>query len=286
MPPGAGRGRLQAASLVREVVSRAGVRPSRDLGQHFIVADWAVSEFMKPLERAAKRLNPGGALEIGPGAGSLTLPASDRLSRIVAVELDSRLARALREIAPPAVSVVVGDGVSHARAARAEVVFSNTPFHLAPAIVEALARNSVVSAAVLGVQLEVARRMAARPGTRDYGRLSILVGLVFRPEIAAAIPPKAYWPPPEVLTAVVVLERRRVWEPWMDGVMRLSTCIFSQRRKRAYKVLAECLESMGCRAPAWLHSLGDTRVWELGLEVLERAVEGCGSSRSILGRAG
>ncbi|BAA79521.1 S-adenosylmethionine-6-N',N'-adenosyl(rRNA) dimethyltransferase [Aeropyrum pernix K1] len=275
MPPGSGRGgRRRAESLVREVLGLAGLRPSDRLGQHFLIDDRAVGEFLKPLEKAAAE-GIREALEIGPGAGSITLPAAEVLDRIVAVELDNRLASALSRLAPARVAVITGDGVSHAAASQAPLVFSNTPFNLSPAIVEALAVNNRVAAAVLGVQYEVARRMTARPGSRDYSRLSVLVSLVFHAELAGVVRPQAYYPRPQVLTAVVTLRRRRRWRSLYARALELAGCAFTQRNKKASKVLRRCLEAAGCAPPPWLDSLGDARVWMLRPEDFVGLAEAC-----------
>ncbi|BAN89892.1 16S rRNA (adenine(1518)-N(6)/adenine(1519)-N(6))-dimethyltransferase RsmA [Aeropyrum camini] len=275
MQPGLGRGgRRRAESLVRRVLGLAGLRPSDRLGQHFIIDDRAVGEFLKPITRAAE----GGlreALEIGPGAGSITLPAAGVLDRIVAVELDRRLASALSTLAPPSVAVVVGDGLKYAAVSRAPLVYSNTPFNLSPAIVEALASNNRVSAAVLGVQYEVARRMVARPGSRDYSRLSVLVSLVFEAELTGVVKPQAYYPRPQVLTAVVVVRRLRRWRSLYSVAMELAGCAFTQRNKKASKVLRRCLEAAGCTPPRWLETLGDARVWMLEPWDFVRLAEAC-----------
>lgn len=272
MPLGRGTGR--AGELVRKVLASSGVRPSKRLGQHFIVSDIAVEAFMSPLRISASE-GVSEAIEVGPGAGSLTIPASRIFRKVVAVELDRRLAQGLSEILPPNVSIVLGNGVSHVRSARAPLVFSNTPFHLASEIVEAAAFNHNISKAVLGVQLEVARRMAAKPGSRSYGRLSVLVSLFFDASITRVLKPGHFYPPPEVSTAIVVLERRSRADSAKALALKLASCAFTQRNKRAEKVLSTCLERMGCNRGLSL-DLGGARVWMLGVEELLRVVvENC-----------
>ena len=173
----------------------AGVRPSKRLGQHFLVDPRGPRVFLKGFSGGL-----GEALEIGPGPGSLTFPASRVIPRILAVEVDPRLAEVLSSEAPPGVAVVRGDGIKHLESWRGPLVYSNTPFSLSGEIVEAVARNNNVEAAVLGVQREVARRIVAMPGTEDYGRLSVTAQLVFRVESLGVIPPHWYIPRPEVYT--------------------------------------------------------------------------------------
>ncbi len=214
----------------------AGVRPSRRLGQHFLVDERGPRVFVSAFPSWASH-----ALEVGPGLGSITLEASRALASIVAVEADARLASTLRSVAPPNVAVVLGDGVSALASWPVGFAYSNTPFNLTGDLVEAAARNNRLRAAVLGVQREVAARIAARPGSGDYGRLSVVAQLVFRVEIVGAIPPWWYYPRPEVWTSVVRLTRRRRWSRRVEEALELARCAFTRRNKLALRVFEECL---------------------------------------------
>lgn len=179
-------------------------------------------------------------LEVGPGTGAITVPASSIARRIVAVEVDRELALSLAARAPPNVSVVIGDGVSHLLATRLGVLLSNTPFNISSRLLVAAARNNNVRAAVLGVQLEVARRVTASPGEPDYGRLSVIVRAHFNVDMVAVLPSSWFSPRPKVNAGVLVLRRRRPWSPASDALERLTACLFSQRNRLAAKVLERC----------------------------------------------
>lgn len=228
--------------LTMEVLREAGVRPSRRRGQHFLVDESAVGVFL------AEVGGWGEALEVGPGTGAITIPASRVVGRIVAVEADGRLAAALAPRLPPNVELVVGDGVSMASSWRGDL-FSNAPYNIASRLIASIARNNWVSRAVLGVQWELARRVAARPGTRDYGRLTLLARRYFRVRIAGFIPPSAYYPEPQVAGGVLVLERVRRWAPGDEAFERLTACLFSMRNKLASKAARICLSRMGAPDP-------------------------------------
>jgi len=249
---------------VLRLAREAGVRPSRRLGQHFLVDERGPQVFYSAFPPGVLR-----ALEVGPGLGSLTLGASKLLPSIVAVEADARLARALRSVAPRSVAVVLGDGVSALRSWPVEFAYSNTPFNLTGDIVEAAARNNFLGAAVFGVQREVAARLAAEPGSRDYGRLSVLAQLVFRVEIVGVIPPWWYYPRPEVWTSVVRLARRRRWSRVVEEALDLARCAFTRRNKIAERVFAECL---GGRTPPPC-ARGGVRVRGVEPECFLKAVE-------------
>ena len=265
---------MRAAALAREVLRSAGFRPSKRLGQHFLLDDRGILSFIS----AFREIRPSEALEVGPGPGSLTFEASRLVDRIVAVDIDPRLVRALAERAPPNVAVVHGDGVAAARSWPLSFVYSNTPFNLSSMIIEAIARNNNVAAAVLGVQKEVAFRMTAGPGSHDYSRLSILSTLVFDVKLHSVIPAEWFTPPPKVDAAVVILRRRRKWNPLLELTLSIAACAFTQKRRKALKVLARCLAQLNCRADA-LEGLEGRRVWELAPEDLLRVAETCSHSR-------
>ena len=266
--------KIRVRRLVAEVLREAGVRPSRRLGQHFLVDLRGSLLFLKGLQA----LNAREALEIGPGAGSITFEASRILDRIVAVEVDYRLAYALASRAPPNVAVILGDGVDAARSYPIRHVYSNTPFSLSSEIVEALACNNMVEGAVLGVQREVAARLAAKPGSSEYGRLSVLAALVFEVKVIGVIPPSWYHPRPEVYTSVVLLRRRRKWSGVVEAALKLASCAFTTRRKLAGRVLERCLKAMGCTGVK-LEALGGRRVWDLAPGELESIAVECMKSR-------
>ena len=263
--------RVPSRRQVKSILRLAGVRPSRGRGQHFLVDPRGPLLFIKGLSM----LGADEALEVGAGLGSITLEASRRLRRVVAVEVDWRLASYLASRAPPNVAVVVGDGVEMARSWAGRVVYSNTPFSLTGEIVEAVARNNRVAGAVLGVQREVAERMKARPGEDGYGRLSVLVSLIFRARSLGVIPPSWYYPRPEVWTSVLVLERTSRWNTLVEAALKLAGCMFTMRRRRAEKVAAECFRRLGCRgAPPRMG--GGVRVWSLEPRVFVELAGLCG----------
>ncbi len=234
--------------LVLRLAREAGVRPSRRLGQHFLVDERGPRVFLSAFPPGAR-----SALEIGPGLGSITLPASRVLPSIVAVEADPRIVKTLRGVLPGNVALVMGDGVRALEKWPVELVYSNTPFNLTGEIIEAAARNNRLATAVLGVQREVAARITAEPGSSDYGRLSVLAQLLFTVEVVGAIPPWWYYPRPEVWTSVVRLVRRRRWSSRVEEALRLARCAFTRRNKLAVRVLEECLGRrlrLPCLAPS------------------------------------
>lgn len=176
------------------------------LGQNFLLDAQAI-------ERIAQALGEFGGetvVEIGPGRGAITHVLARRAGHVVAVELDPALAEALRSQFPPErVTVVEADvlGFDFAgaakRASKRLVVAGNLPYYITSPILMKLAENhGALDRAVLMVQREVADRIVAGPGSRDYGVLSVTVQMYGHVEALFTLPPGAFWPPPDVHSTV------------------------------------------------------------------------------------
>jgi len=211
--PTAGTGDPAATSGVPAVLRSLDVRPSRRLGQNFLT-DPRVAERIAAL---ADEVDPRGAVvEIGPGLGALT----ERLARsgrpVIAVELDHRLAERVETVlaAHPASRVVRGDILEQELAALLPgdapvTVVANLPYSITtPAIEWVLAQGPRVRVAYLMVQREVAQRMTAVPGGKEFGSLSVFLTLHARIEALFRASPGAFHPRPEVDSVVVRMEPR------------------------------------------------------------------------------
>jgi 16S rRNA (adenine1518-N6/adenine1519-N6)-dimethyltransferase len=175
------------------------------LGQHFLDdASWQ--------ERIARsvRMDDGVWVEIGAGHGEMTSRLAQRASKVFAVELDPPLARQLREVTASLANVQVIESdvmaVDFAKltgGARFSV-YGNLPYYITSPILHRLFEHAERIAAIhIVIQLEVAERIAAQPGCRDYGYLSVASQWFGRPEIVCRIPPGAFRPPPKVDSALV-----------------------------------------------------------------------------------
>ena len=177
------------------------------LGQHFLTdASWQ--------ERIARAIRIAGGLwvEIGAGHGEMTVCLAHRAGQVVAVELDSRLARRLREVTASHgnVEVVEGDvlAVDFAKLTSGErfSVYGNLPYYITSPILHSLFEHADrIFAIHVVTQFEVAARIVARPGRSDYGYLSVVSQWFSQPEIAFRIPPGAFRPRPKVASALVSL---------------------------------------------------------------------------------
>ena len=210
-------------------------RPVHRLGQNFLVEPGL-------RDRVAEEVAGGGAqvLEIGAGPGSLTVALARRAERVIAVEIDRRLVRVLREVVAgdPKVEVLEGDLLKLALPAT-PVVAGNIPYYLTGALLPRLLdRPERPRRVALVVQKEVAERWTA-PGDWSLATLSVQVFAV--PELRFPLPRTAFWPEPAVDSALVVMEvrpRPAVQVTSLDAFFRFAERVFQFRRKQLGGVLA------------------------------------------------
>ena len=217
-------------------------RAKKKLGQHFLEPVWA--------EKVVAAIDPHPAdrfLEIGPGTGALTLRLAPRVAHLTAIEVDADMIDALRPKIPGNVTLVHADFLDIETGSLAIPppfrVAGNLPYNVSSPILFALLRahraRAGITDATLMVQREVAERIAAEPGTRDYGVLSILVQLHADVRRVLSLPPGAFRPPPKVHSAVLSLRFRPAAvpltdEPTFESMVRT---IFTQRRKTLLNAL-------------------------------------------------
>jgi 16S rRNA (adenine1518-N6/adenine1519-N6)-dimethyltransferase len=226
---------------VRELLAELDIRPSKALGQNFLVD----GNILRILVEQADLRHDETVLEIGPGLGVLTVELVARARRVVAIEKDPRLCRYLREHVD-GVELVEGDAVevlerSDFQVAAPYKVVSNLPYSISTPILERLVeREDRPRAMVLTVQREVAHRLAATPRHKDYSALTVFTQIPYHVTIAHVISPQCFYPAPQVDSAIVVLDRRdpRVKlraKTLFHDVVRAG---FGQRRKMLHKLLA------------------------------------------------
>jgi 16S rRNA (adenine1518-N6/adenine1519-N6)-dimethyltransferase len=238
--------------------------PKKRLGQHFL-KDPNTARLV-----AAGVTGEDVVLEIGPGRGFLTAFLAQRARLVHAVELDPDVLPALRRAAGDNVWIHEGDALRFdydALEPAPNKLVANLPYNVAsPLVLMLLEETGSLEHLRFMVQLEVARRMAAGRGTKDYAAYAALVQLLAEARIAHRVSPNVFDPPPRVYSAVVDMERRR---PGLEpaeyrGVKQLVLAAFRSRRKRLINNLPEPARG---EAPRILHSLGygpDARAEELG----------------------
>ncbi len=242
--------RLLAAGDIRDIAGRLGVRPTKKLGQNFVVQQGTVRQIAA---LAAPRTGDV-ILEVGPGLGSLTLALLERAAetdaRLVAVEIDPVLAAELpKTIADraPAVAdraeVLAADAlrVTAAQAGPATVRAANLPYNVAvPVVLHLLAGLPSLTRGVVMVQAEVADRMCAGPGSRVYGAPSAKLAWYAAARLAGTVPRSVFWPVPNVDSKLVAFTRHEAppTTATRQEVFAVIDAAFGQRRKTLRAALA------------------------------------------------
>jgi len=231
---------------VRAVLRREGVRPSRRLGQHFLIDPRVADRHVQFANPARSEV----ALEVGAGLGALTRPLAERAGRVVAIEKDRRLAAALRGIAPN-VDVVQGDAL-RVPWPKFDLMVANLPFQISSRLTFALL-DAQFDRAFLMYQREFAERLTAEPGTSAYSRLTVHAFVRCACDIVEIVPRSAFYPQPGVDSAIVALRPRpppfRIEDP--ATFRKTVDAIFAHRRKTIGRALRLERVRFGVSAEKW-----------------------------------
>ena len=239
---------LLGVADIRLLANRIGLRPTKALGQNFVHD----ANTIRRITRIAD-LAPGEVvLEVGPGLGSLTLGLLDEGARVVAVEVDPRLAAALPETIRERAPGLANDLTVIASDARRldppldpapTALVANLPYNVAvPVLLHLLQLLPSIGHGLVLVQSEVADRLAAPPGSRTYGGPSVKMAWYARAERAGAVPRSVFWPVPNVDSGLVRFARTEP-PPLPAGIGRANVfavidAAFAQRRKMLRSGLA------------------------------------------------
>ncbi len=229
---------LLGPAEVRDLATRLGIRPTKALGQNFVIDPNTVRRIV----RAAQVSGDDVVLEVGPGLGSLTLGLLPAARRVVAVEVDPVLAGALADtVAARAPSYAAILDVVQADALRVDAlpagptaVVANLPYNVAvPVLLHLLGQFPTITHGLVMVQAEVADRLVAPPGSKVYGVPSVKVAWYAEARRAGAVGRTVFWPAPNVDSGLVSLHRR---EPPATTASRRDVfaavdAAFAQRRK-------------------------------------------------------
>ncbi len=237
---------VEALPPLREVIATHGLTARRHLGQHFLLD----LNLTGRIARAAGDLSRVGVLEIGPGPGGLTRALLQAGAReVVAIERDKRCITALQDLvglAGPRLRVIEADALgadAEALLAPPRAVVANLPYNISTVLLLGwLQRLDAFECLTLMFQREVADRLAAKPGSKDYGRLSVITQWRAHVRIVFNLPAQAFTPPPRVASTVVHVTPRTNAVPVEWGALeRVTAAAFGQRRK----MLRTSLKSLG-----------------------------------------
>jgi 16S rRNA (adenine1518-N6/adenine1519-N6)-dimethyltransferase len=278
---------LATPTGTRAVLQRHGLFTKRSLGQHFLVDDNVVGRILE-----LARLDAGDVVvEVGPGIGTLTLALCETGARIVAVETDERLLPVLAETTADcsALAVVHGDavrlGVEELAApfGMPTKLVANLPYGVAATVVLRLFAEALsIASAVVMVQAEVADRIFAEPGGKDYGAYTVKLRQRAEPTARFPVSRTCFMPPPNVDSAVIRLEGVGAGadQERMAAIDAVAEAAFSQRRKTLRNALAA---GLGLSHEATEHALRGAgieparRAETLSLEEFARLSDAVGS---------
>ena len=254
---------LASPSATIAVLKRYGLATKKSLGQHFLVDDNAVGRIID----LAALCGDETVLEVGPGIGTLTAALCEHAGAVVAVERDAGLLHALAATtAPyPRFAVIRADAVSVSPQAISEpfgppvALVANLPYGVAATVVLRFFQEMPeLSSATVMVQSEVAARMAANPGMKDYGSYTVKLRLLAAPVGRFAVARSCFLPPPRVDSAVLRLERRPLSEDpaLLRDAARAADAAFAQRRKTIRNSLRSALQAEPAPVDAALEAAG------------------------------
>lgn len=240
---------MQTLSEIKELLASRGLAPMKRLGQNFLVDQ----NLLRRLVEASGAGEGDLVLEVGPGTGTLTEALLERGCRVVACELDRGLADLLRErLSEPCgdrFMLIEGDCLAGKRTINPVILdalgerpfrlVANLPYGAAtPLLLTLLVDHPACSEMHVTIQREVADRLRASPGTKEYGELSIVAQALAAVERICLAPPECFWPRPQVTSEMLSLRRRT--EPLTDDAHRLQALcrrLFTKRRKQIGAIL-------------------------------------------------
>ena len=288
----------QTATFLSQRLAAAGLRPVSKYGQNFLI-DLNLIEL---IARSADLEKSDVVLEVGTGVGSLTSLLSDRAGAVLSIEIDSNLHQlASEELAGRLnVRLVQGDALRNKNSLRSDLIeqvrdamsrlgdgarymlVANLPYNVAtPIISNLLLENPPPARMVVTIQKELADRIVASPGSKDYGALSVWIQSLCRTEIVRVLPPTVFWPRPKVHSAILRLDAVPEWrERFIDlpHFHQTVRALFFHRRKFLRSVVIsytkgklekpevdEVLSDLGFGA--------ETRAEQLSVEQIQRLAE-------------
>ena len=270
-------------TAVRRIAARLELRPTKQRGQNFVTDANTVRRIV-----AASGVGPDDVvLEIGPGLGSLTLGLLEVAATVVAVEIDELLAGALPATVAArmpsradALAVVTADALRVTTLPHdPTVVVANLPYNVSvPVLLHLLATFPSWQRGLVMVQLEVADRLVARPGSKIYGVPSVKMAWYAGSSRVGTVPPSVFWPVPNVESGLVQIVRRPppVTTASREQVFAVVDAAFAQRRKMLRQALSGVLGGSAAAASAQLEAAGvaaTARGEELSVEDFVRIAE-------------
>lgn len=239
--------RMQSLTTIRELLAARGLRPKHRFGQNFLHDHNQIRKLL-----AAADVRPGElVLEVGPGTGTLTEALVDAGTVVVASELDDDMADLVASRLGDRIVLVRGDCLDGKRAiapliiaalgGRTFKLVANLPYGAAtPLMALLLTDHPECAGQFVTVQREVAERLAAKPGGKEYGPLSVIAQTLATVEIVSILPASCFWPAPEVTSAMIAIRSRPLADHGIEdprGLSAFAARLFATRRKQLGTIL-------------------------------------------------
>ncbi len=239
--------RLISPRVTKEIISKYGFKFSKSLGQNFLIDENILFKIID----GADITEDDVVLEIGPGIGTLTQGLAEKASKVVAVEIDKKLIPILKQTLSPYTNVEIINNdvlkldllklVKEKSPNKPVKVIANLPYYVTtPIVMKFLEEKIPLENMVVMIQKEVADRMQAKPGTKDYGALSVAVQYYSEPKIITKVPRTVFMPQPNVESTVIkleILKEPRVKVPNEQLMFNIVKAAFGKRRKTLLNAL-------------------------------------------------
>ena len=239
---------LTNPETIKKIMDGLGIRFNKALGQNFLIDQTVLDSAID-----ASGIDEGyGVIEVGPGIGTLTAELSKKAGKVVAIELDRSIAEYLKKafVAYDNVEIVQGDAlkidlkeiIEEKMQGLKVVVIANLPYYITtPLIMKFLEDDLLLESITVLIQKEVAERIVADAGTKEYGAISVAVQYYSSPEIIRTVPPESFMPPPKVTSAIIKMDIKNHTKPEVSNEKRMFRVVkaaFGQRRKTLVNALS------------------------------------------------
>ena len=249
---------------VRHQLQKLGIPPLKRFGQHFLVRE----EVRERLVGQADLSRADTVVEVGPGLGFVTAVLASKAGSVIAIEKDRTLAKHLANkfATNPYVKIVQGDALTTPLPDNAKIV-SSPPYNISSKLILRIIESQFKLASLL-LQEDFVRRLTARSGSRDYGRLTVMLQTRAQAEYVSPVPRSAFYPPPRVDSAIATIRPTFEVTPPKDYIVfkELVRGLFTQRRRKLSGVLSRYLLANYPKKKDEILSkaeAGDKRVYEL-----------------------
>lgn len=247
---------MQTLAEIRSLLDAYGLSPKKSLGQNFLIDQ----NLIRTLVDASGAVAGDLVLEIGPGTGTMTEELLSRDCRVITCELDDGLGELLRarfaEVDSDRFCLISGDCLASKQRLNPDIedaigrqcfrLVANLPYGAASPLMVMLARDERCLGQFVTVQREVAERVRAKPGSRDYSEMSVLIQACAVPKRLATLPPACFWPRPKVTSEMLAIEPlpldQRIDDPLYEALSGVCRRLFTQRRKQIGGVLGKNFE--------------------------------------------